>query len=378
LKKNVIVILIDGARLDYTKNSIIFNKLKTKSVYFTQNITYAPYTNAAMHAFISGCYGNRNGTYSYWHSDEFKNDKFKTLTNYLKDEGYFTCFDGHSDLILPKLGFDEYHIHDENTTNLINSHNELLEKMKTHNENRENFFLYLHYSQIHAGIMNEVLKVYTNFSREYFDNRDLNEKRYTGFFKAAENYLQSILDKINSLQLDKNSVILVMSDHGISIGEKFGEKAYGAFCYDYTIKTFAYLLDNGLQPKEINTQVRTVDFMPTILDYIGVKLDDSFAELDGESLLSLIKNEKKSENIAYSETGNPLKSKAPPKSPNTKCVRTSQWKLIVNEYNNTKELYDLKSDPDEEKNLINKKIDIEEILWKEFLKIQQRSEIPFN
>ena len=60
-----------------------------------------------------------------------------------------------------------------------------------------------------------------------------------------------------------------------------------------------------------------------------------------------------SEKIAYSETGNPLQEKKPPKTPNTKSVRTSKWKLIVNEYNNTKELYDLENDPDENKNLID-------------------------
>ena len=33
-----------------------------------------------------------------------------------------------------------------------------------------------------------------------------------------------------------------MSDHGISVGEKLGERAYGAFCYDYTLRTFAYFM----------------------------------------------------------------------------------------------------------------------------------------
>ena len=51
----------------------------------------------------------------------------------------------------------------------------------------------------------------------------------------------------------ENSIILVISDHGISIGEKFGERAYGAFCYDYTIKTFAYYLSKEFIPKNISS-----------------------------------------------------------------------------------------------------------------------------
>jgi len=79
------------------------------------------------------------------------------------------------------------------------------------------------------------------------------------------------------------------------------------------------------------------------------------------------------EKIAYSETGNPLEDKKPPKEPNTKSIRTSKWKLIINEYNDTKELYDLEHDPAEKNNLIGKQTDVEETLWKEFLRIQTGS-----
>ena len=54
------------------------------------------------------------------------------------------------------------------TVNLIKHHSKLLDKMNTLNEKDENFFLYLHYSKIHTGISNEVLKVYNNFSKEFF------------------------------------------------------------------------------------------------------------------------------------------------------------------------------------------------------------------
>jgi hypothetical protein len=43
--------------------------------------------------------------------------------------------------------------------------------------------------------------------------------------------------------------------------------------------------------------------------------------------------------------------------------------LIYNEYNNTKELYNLEKDPAETNNLINSGLEIEEFLWNEFLRI---------
>ena len=200
----------------------------------------------------------------------------------------------------------------------------------------------------------------------------MNIQRYSRLFNNAKQYLEKILQKINDLNFDKNSIILVLSDHGIGIGEKYGERAYGAFCYDYTLKTFAYLLNNDFHPQEISNQIRHVDFMPTILEMLGIKTDDSFEKLDGESLIPLINGKDVSEKIAYSETGNPLSNKAPPKEPNTKSVRTSKWKLIFNEYDSTKELYDLSSDPKEEKNLIGTGLEIENILWNHLLEISSK------
>ena len=100
-------------------------------------------------------------------------------------------------------------------------------------------------------------------------------------------------------------------------------------------------------------------------------LDKNYSKLDGESLLPLINGQKITEKIAYSETGNPLESKEPPKTPNIKSVRTSKWKLIVNMYNNSKELYNLEKDPEENTNLIDTNLEIQDTLWKKFLEIQK-------
>ena len=369
-EKNLIIICIDGGRLDRSLNSKVFKHLAAKGVFFPQTITYAPYTNSAIHALISGSYGNRNGCSSYWHSIKFKKFEFKTLTEYLHDVGYYTYADIPSDLVLPNSGFDEFKVFDESLVDLKQRHSNLIEKMKAKNEDNQSFFLYLHYESIHTGILNSVLKAYDNYSEEYFENRKLNEKRYDDLFRIAEEYIEVLGEKITDFNLWQNSIVLIISDHGISIGEKFGERAYGAFCYDYTIKTFAYYISSDFGSKEIPQQVRHIDFMPTILEQLNIGLDENFKPLDGVSLIPLINGESFDEKIAYTETANPLDANAPPKEPNTKSVRTSKWKLIYNEHNNTKELYNLEKDPAETNNLINSGLEIEEFLWNEFLRIQ--------
>ena len=372
-KKNLIVILIDGGRLDRALKSEVFTDISSKSVFFSQTITYAPHTIAAMHAVFSGSYGTRTGTNSYWSTFKFKKQKFKTLTEYLHDENYYTCADVINELVIPKQGFDDFFIHDELKDDLSLQHKDLLKTMKVHNDDGQNFFLYLHYSNIHTGIMNDVLKVYNNFSKEFFDNKEQNEKRYDILFSNAEKYLKSIMDEIKKLKLEDDSLILIMSDHGISIGEKFGERAYGTFCYDYTLRTFTYFLSEEFTSREIIQQIRTIDFMPTILDFLKIPFDNNYEKADGTSLMPLIQGVSIPEQIAYSETGNPLDKKEPPKEPNTKSVRTSKWKLILNQYDDSRELYNLELDPNEEKNLFGTGEKIESFLWEKLQKLEKVS-----
>ena len=381
-KENVIIIMIDGGRLDHAQKSKVFSKIESKSVFLSQSITYAPHTIAAMHAVFSGSYGSRTGTNSYWSTFKFKKNKFKTLTEYLHDNQYHTHADVINELVVPKQGFDNYIIHDEENDDLSERHKNLLHQMNEKFLNGENFFLYLHYSNIHTGIKNEVLKVYDNHSEEFFENKEINKNRYKRLFVNSEKYLEYILNEIKKLKIDENSLILIMSDHGVSVGEKFGERAYAAFCYDYTLRTFTYFLTKNLPICNIKQQTRTIDFMPTILDYLRIPLDSTKEGLDGISLLPLIQNSydaKMTEEYAYSETANPLYEKQPPKTPNVMSIRwdnpndDSIWKLIYNAHDDTKELYDLSNDPSESSNLIGKNNQVETKLWSELLKIQQSS-----
>ena len=372
-KKNLIIIMIDGGRYDRAINSSLFKKLEVNSVFFSNSITYGPHTIAAMHAVFSGSYGTRTGTNSYWSTFKFKKDEFKTLTEYFKNMNFVTHADVINKLVIPKQGFDNFIIHDEINDDLTSRHIELLEKMNRNFLGGKNYFLYLHYSKIHTGIMNDVLKIYNNFSEEYFSNKKKNESRYDELFCNAEMYLDKILEKIYSLEIDKNSIILIMSDHGISIGEKIGERAYGAFCYDYTLKTFTYFLIPGFMAKNITQQVRTIDFLPTILELFEIPIDEDFKKIDGRSLVPIINGEKIDEDFAFSETGNPQNDSAPPKEPNVKSIRTSEWKLIFNEYNDTKELYNLSIDPDENNNLIGKNENMEQVLWEKLKQVSEKT-----
>ncbi len=343
---------MDGARADRIIKGKNYKKIISQSAFFPKVITYAPFTISAMHAVFSGVYGFKNGVNSYWSSNNFKKEFYKTLPKFLKDTAYVTFGDSINRLILPSVGFDELKIHDELNDNLTERHKLLLEKMEKLKQSGKKFFLYLHYSNIHTGIMQEVLKKHDNFSEEYFSNKEKNSHFYDKLFNNADEYLGEIINHFKSLGLDEDTLLVIISDHGISIGEKFGERAYGVFCYDTTLISTALFCHPRILPITVKNQVRSIDILPTILELLSISHDKNYKEIDGISLVSLINGEE-DKRIAFSQSGNPLNSGKPPKKPNVYAVRTDEWKYIKNIHNNTEELYFLKDDPNEEINLIN-------------------------
>lgn len=354
---NLIFITIDGARIDRIVNGNFYKKLINKSAFFSKTITYAPYTIGAMHAVFSGTYGNKTGVDSYWSTPDFKKDQYKTLVKYLHDVGYTTIGDSINKLILPKNGFDELTIHDEINDDLTQKHLSLLSNAKKLQNDGKNFFLYLHYSNIHTGIMEQVLKKYNNFSKEYFSQKNENAKFYDELFENADKYLEKIILECEQLHLTDNTLIVVISDHGISIGEKLGERAYGVFCYDYTVNATSLFYHNSINAEYVENQVRSIDILPTILDILKIPIDPNYEKFDGQSLLSIL-NGDNTPRIAFSQSGNPLDSGKPPKEPNVWALRTDDWKFILNIHDGTEELYDLQTDPNELDNLIDEKPEI--------------------
>lgn len=349
--------MMDGARLDRIVEGKNYSKLISNSTFFPKTITYAPYTIAALHAVFSGTYGHKTGVNSYWSTPKFKKNEYKTLSLYLQEKGYHTYADVINDLVLPKIGFDSFVVHDELNDDLLERHKHLLEDMKEKTDQNRNFFLYLHYSNIHTGIMQEVLKKYDNFSEEYFSNKNKNAKFYDDLFNNADNYLGEIYSHCEKLGFVENSLIVVISDHGISIGEKVGERAYGVFCYDYTLISTALFHHHSLPKKITKKQIRSVDLLPTILEILSIPQDPDYNPIDGKSLIPII-NGNSEERIAFSQSGNPLQNKQPPKEPNVFSIRTDKWKFISNIHNNSEELYNLENDVHEEFNIVKENNDV--------------------
>jgi arylsulfatase A-like enzyme len=366
-KYNVILLLIDGARIDRLFQFPIFKKLKEEGCFFSEMIASAPYTLVAMNSIFTGMYGSKNGIDAYHKMFQDPKTGCKTLAEYLTENGWYTRGDAMRLSLVSNKGFTKLTSQeDDPDPDFSKIHKEILDETINEVNGERPYFLYLHYPKIHHSIKESVFDKYDDFSEGYYEDKKRNLRNYDEYLKEAADYLDEIYFNNLSKKQSNDSIIIIMTDHGMGVGEKVGERAYGSFTYDYTLRTFALFIQPKIFPKgkEISELVRAIDVMPTILDCLQVSTDQSCLRMQGQSLLNLInqttdQNKSKTDEdsefqkIAYSETGGVNGPWPSPNAPNIKCVRTKKWKLIHNLTPDTWELYNLENDPQELKNVVD-------------------------
>ena len=350
-RPNIILILLDQYRNDARDVHSVFQELGKKGVLFSNLITHAPYTLASMHAMFTGLYGRDTGVDGYTRSGNYDANNCLTIVQYLQDIGYYTRGYTFSPILFPHTGFDVLKIIPEDEEpGIVESHvRELTDAFAS----EKPFFQFLHYGEIHHTIVKEVLRKYSHDDDRYFGNIAENQERYRECAFEAAVYTERLIDTIDSLDPLGETIIVVMTDHGGGVGEKKGEKAYGVFAYDYSICVWAYFLYPNLFPpgKEIKTQIRSVDILPTLLDILDFEPSKKHKALRGQSLMPIIRGEESADRIAFTETGGVEGPHPSPDAANVKCLRDGKWKLIYNSDTHQTELYNVEEDPEEMNNL---------------------------
>lgn len=367
---NFVYILLDQYRNDCLNAHPIFEFNKSKSVRFSNLITYAPYTLASCHAVFSGQYGSKNGVNAYTRSDCFRSASIDTLTELLKQAGFNTYGFTFSHILIPPQGFDRLRVIEESDEdNIVGDHGQLLREIAE--RSRSGNFIFLHYGGIHHEVRKNVIRKYALNDPDFFDvsRREENRNRYLGYCHEAGNYLDAIMGEINNLFDPDKTVFFVTTDHGGSLGEKVGEKAYGAYLYDYTVRIWGDLIlpsSFGVSPFECDTQVRTIDILPSIMELLNVRIPKRVErELQGQSFVPLTNNCRNefTENPAFMETGGVHAFIPSPDRPNVRGIRYGGWKLIEYLSTSSFELFNLDEDPNEELNLYQQRPDMVDYLY---------------
>ena len=352
MKPNIIFVLLDGSRWDRINHSPEFCEIMREGTFMNNVTTSIPYTIGSVNVLLSGLYGKENGIDAYYKMFRLK-DSVKILPEILQEGGYFTACDLLSEKIISKRGFDIHQFHDEYNDDLTLRHPEFIKNCLT-NANGKPLFLFLHFTRIHTVTVSEVLKKYDWNDKEFYARKKENLLNYDKTFLEVGNYAKLIKKTIAELGISNDTILIFFSDHGTGVGERFGERNYGSFTYEETIRTFFLFIGKDIIKNRINEKLReNIDIFPTILELIGTKTK---YDGHGESFSKYLKDANgniQSKKFVYSETG-ALQGPFPsPREPNVFCVKTEDYKLIYLKTPEEWRLYNLRNDPDEINNIYN-------------------------
>ena len=351
MKPNIIFVLLDGARYDRLDYSSEFSTLKNEGFLMNNVSTVFPYTSGSLNVIFSGKYGKENGVDGYYKVLQLK-DSVQILPEILQKSGYFTARGIINDKLLSPRGYDIRTSHNEYEDDLNKLHPKLICDT-FENANDKPVFIFLHFSRMHTVTVSDTLKKYEWNDKIFYNQLKINLKKYDETFKEAGIYAQKIKETIKTLGKEDETIIIFFTDHGTGMGERFGERSYGSFTYDETIRTFYYFWGNHIQQNKIcNTLKSTIDVLPTILDLCEIKNN---LQLPGESFANYItglSNKIIENKYTFSETGSLHGPFPSPEISNVFCIKTSTHKLIYNSSENSWELYEIMKDKNEKFNLI--------------------------
>jgi arylsulfatase A-like enzyme/Tfp pilus assembly protein PilF len=179
-------------------------------------------------------------------------------------------------------------------------------------------------------------------------------------------YVDSCIAKLvaaleQSGQLDR-TLVVVVADHGEGLGDH-GEAEHGLFLYDTVLRVpwIMRLPARDAAGAVVKTQVRTIDVAPTIAAVAGLSLP----KVDGESVVPLVRGGAPREPApSYAETFYPKWHFG---WSELKSMRVGDWKYIDAP---TPELYDMRADAGERRNLVDARGPLANGLSTEMSKVQ--------
>lgn len=181
---------------------------------------------------------------------------------------------------------------------------------------------------------------------------------YAGLVESMDDAVGVVLNALNDLGLDKNTIVVFTSDNGgVVSGDSYstsnlplragkGYQFEGGIRVPYFVKV-PWLTKSGQKSSDV--PVSGTDFYPTLLEITGEKLRPNDHE-DGKSLLPLLKGKKMKERSLiwhYPHYGNQGGEPA-------SIIRKGDWKLIYYYEDGREELYNLREDLEENYNVANK------------------------
>ncbi len=168
---------------------------------------------------------------------------------------------------------------------------------------------------------------------------------YDGEIASVDRELARLFGSLKERNELNNTVVLVTADHGEGLGEH-GEGAHGLFLYDATIRVPWIMAGPGIASGRVSpTIARLIDVLPTLRDLAGL---GARSGMEGRSLRPAVEGRRMDDAPSYAES---LYSELELGWAPLYSWRAGGFKLVEAP---KPELYDLKNDPAELTNLLDK------------------------
>ena len=348
---NLLLVTLDTTRADrmgaYGNKEIetpTFDRLAREGVLFDQAVSVAPLTLPVHSSMMTGKFPPEHGVRD--NGGFFLGPEQLTLAEVLKAKGYKTGAFIGAYVLDSKWGinqgfdtyYDKFDLSESRAISMAaiqRPGNEVVDQALPWIQQAKDgpFFAWVHLYDAHSPY-----KPPEPFATKY------KAHPYNGEIAFADSQVARLIDTLKALGLYDRTVIMVMGDHGESLGDH-GEAAHGFFIYNSTMHVpFAIRAPFSLtQHREVADPVRSVDVMPTALDLLGIAPPPN---ISGVSLAPLMTGARRELGLdAYSEAIYPLYHYG---WSDLRSLRSGRFRVIDAP---RPELYDEERDPRESTNL---------------------------
>jgi arylsulfatase A-like enzyme len=260
------------------------------------------------------------------------------------------------------------------------------------NHTHERFFLYVdtfdphepwdppqHYVDIYdPGYKGQVIDHPRYDYCDYLSPEEIRHTRalYAGEVTMVDTWVGQLLAKVERLGLYENTAVIFMSDHGHYIGDhgrigKSGQGPDGAWPFYEEVShpvLMGYVPGSKAQGTRTKVLTQPVDFMQTVLDLAGVKVPPG---RHGISMAPVLRGGKPRATRKVAVTSEALRVN----DERSVCssITDGNWTLHYRGPNWPAELYDLRKDPAQKRNVFRRNAEVARRLHRGYLDVLRRA-----
>lgn len=383
--KNVILLTIDALRKDVLgcyggdrRLTPFIDSIQERCIRFNNAQSTGPYTQAAFPGILTSSY------YLEYGKPEKLSKNRVLVSEALRDKGIVTAafhsnaylcgffgwnrgwnafYDSMDAKVDDKVPYIKASVLNKKVAGWLSSQAEQIDGME------KPFFLWLHYMDVHEPYVperkyieivdssinmtdDEMLVLFKDvlLKRDVSNNNivELLKKLYLAHVREVDDATKEFFAILEKMGLLKDSIIIIAADHGDEFGEHGGLSHDGKM-YSELVNVPLIIYDPSLKKGQVcDTVVSTLDVPPTILYLFGLEPVEAF---EGHSLFPLENYPVKG---VYGEAIDKHGSTEKGAVHEVHFCREGDFKIIYREKDDSWQMYNLKDDPKELNNIVDK------------------------